>query len=97
MTPIANGTFVNSTHLSYTYLCARCITGDSLSFAANASSITLGWSLSANAVMTPESAVNATLKFHNTGYGSFDLDLENAKSADYGKWAAEASNSTDTE
>lgn len=88
--PIPSGTYVNATHLSYTFICRGCITGDTLSFHSNASSHQFGYSSSGSAVSSPESPTAATLKFHNLGYGQFQINLNSAKSADYQTWASKA-------
>ncbi|TVY82268.1 Cellobiose dehydrogenase, partial [Lachnellula suecica] len=93
MTPISNGTFVNSTHLSYTFLCSGCI-GLNTSFDATATEITLGWALGTDAVTTPASASAAGFTYHDGGFGNFGLTLSSATSADYSTWAAIASNKT---
>lgn len=89
--PIANGTFVNSTHLSYTFLCEGCIVANKTSF-ANTNPI-LGWAISAEnptTVSDPESA----LSYHAAGFGQFGLDLASAKSAQYAQWASWAAATT---
>ncbi|TVY58442.1 Cellobiose dehydrogenase [Lachnellula cervina] len=66
VSPIANGTFVNSTHLAYTFLCTGCM-GLDLSFAGNSTSITLGWALGTKAVTNPSSASTASFAYHDGG------------------------------
>ncbi|TVY17652.1 Cellobiose dehydrogenase [Lachnellula arida] len=93
LSPIANGTFVNSTHLAYTFLCTGCM-GLDLSFAGNSTSITLGWALGTQAVTNPSSASTASFTYHDGGFGEFGLTLSSATSASYASWAAMASNET---
>lgn len=89
VSPIANGTFVNSTHLAYTFLCTGCM-GLDLSFAGNSTSITLGWALGTKAVTNPSSASTASFAYHDGGFGNFGLTLSSATSANYATWAAMA-------
>ncbi|KAE9373549.1 hypothetical protein N431DRAFT_504192 [Stipitochalara longipes BDJ] len=97
MSPLTNGTFVNSTHLLYTFLCTGCITGTALSFSANTSEPTISWAVSSKAVTNPSSSSGATLQYHDVGYGDFGLDLASAKSASYASWASMASNTSTTD
>ncbi|KAH8672540.1 hypothetical protein BGZ60DRAFT_374213 [Tricladium varicosporioides] len=90
MSPISNGTFVNSTHMSYTWLCSGCITGDSLSFTASSDAAGFGWAMSSSTPTNPSTADGATFAYHNTGYGDLSMTLSSAKSADYATWAAMA-------
>jgi cellobiose dehydrogenase (acceptor) len=96
MSPIANGTFVNSTHMSYTFLCSGCITGDSYSFESTASSVTLGWAVGSSTPTNPSSASSASFTYHDTGFGNFGLTLSSAGSANYSTWAAMATVSNST-
>lgn len=93
MTPIEKGTFVNSTHMSYTFLCSGCITGDSLSFSNTATGASFGWAYSTEA-MTDTTTSDATLTYHAAGYGAFGVTFSGAESAQYATWAAMASAST---
>ena len=93
MTPIASGTFVNATHMSYTFLCSGCITNDAMTFDSSASTINLGWSLANAAVTNPGSAEGASFMYHSVGDGQYSLDLDAAKSSQYESWAAAAAGS----
>lgn len=86
--PIANGTFVNSTHLSYTFLCKGCIVDDVTSL--KSASPTLGWAISSRAPATVTDPASA-LNFHSAGFGEFGVDVAGAKSASYAQWASWAS------
>lgn len=86
--PIADGTFVNATHFSYTFLCQGCVLADVTSLTSTAP--ILGWAVSATAVDTPSDASSA-LSFHGAGYGQFGLDIAGARSASFAEWAALAS------
>ncbi|KUJ09933.1 FAD/NAD(P)-binding domain-containing protein [Mollisia scopiformis] len=96
LNPIANGTFVNSTHMSYTFVCAGCITGDSLSFSASATDLVVGWAMSAKSVTNPSSSSGATFVYHEAGYGDFGLTLTDAESSSYDTWASMATLSNTT-
>ncbi|CZT03150.1 related to cellobiose dehydrogenase [Rhynchosporium agropyri] len=88
--PIANGTFVNSTHMSYTFLCQGCIMGSAFSFKADAEMITVGFSFSKTAPNNPSSAESATFVFHEAGHGAIGLALNLAGSQNFAKWASMA-------
>ena len=89
MLPISKGTFVNSTHFSYTFLCKGCILSDATTFTATADMPILGFAVSSIAVSDPSSN-SATLSQHDT-FGNFGLQTALAKSTDYASWAALAS------
>ncbi|XTI94911.1 iron reductase domain protein [Cenococcum geophilum] len=78
MTPIAKGTYVNSTHYSYTFLCEGCLLTDGTTFATNTTS---GLSHS------------STLNRH-TLQGSYDLQVSAAESSNYAQWAAMAASAS---
>lgn len=82
--------------MTYTFLCAGCITGNSLSFSASTSSIVIGWAMSAKTVTNPTSASAATFVYHEQGYGDFGLTLSSAESASYPTWASMATASSNT-
>lgn len=90
MTPIPEGTYVNDTAFSYTFLCKNCMgateaDGIVLSDTMNV----LSWAYS-NTALTDPSSASAVLNMHNGGYGSFGMKVADAKSADFEKWAAMA-------
>jgi cellobiose dehydrogenase (acceptor) len=86
MVRINEGTYVNSTHWTYTFLCKGCITGSSLSFSASSANARLGWGISSTIVGNPGSST-ARLGMHQAGTGTFNIDLSGAKHAKYGAWA----------
>ncbi|KAB8071781.1 hypothetical protein BDV29DRAFT_12615 [Aspergillus leporis] len=86
---IADGTSVNSTHLTYTFLCRGCVVGTPTTFGADMDSYFFGWALSKTSPKTPASA-SAVLNYHAAGFGSFQMVLANAKSAKYSTWASKA-------
>ncbi|GIJ99447.1 hypothetical protein Aspvir_001579 [Aspergillus viridinutans] len=89
LTEIAEGTSVNSTHLTYTFLCSGCILGQPATFDATDETYFLGWALSKTSPTTPASASSA-LTYHAAGFGSFEMLLGQAKSSKYSTWAAMA-------
>ncbi|KAM3086070.1 hypothetical protein ACMFMG_000206 [Clarireedia jacksonii] len=91
--PIANGTFVNSTHMSYTFLCQSCL-GNTYSLSAGAKTIVLGWALGNGTVTNPTSASDATFTYHGAGYGDVGIQVANVTNANYATWAAMASAAT---
>ncbi|KAI5274967.1 FAD/NAD(P)-binding domain-containing protein [Aureobasidium subglaciale] len=86
ITPIANGTFVNSTHFGYTFLCNGCITGDSDSFPNTVAGNAFGWAYSSDAPASPPSGDTA-LNMHS-GFGAFAVIFANSSSASYDTWAS---------
>ncbi|RDL39867.1 CBD9-like protein [Venustampulla echinocandica] len=90
--PIASGTYVNSTHFVYTFLCKNCITGDSSTFSPTAETAMLGWALSTTAPKTPASATTAFGK-HQT-QGNYGVSIASTKTDKYDTWAALASSTT---
>ncbi|KAF2137374.1 iron reductase domain protein [Aplosporella prunicola CBS 121167] len=93
LVPIAEGTSKNETHFTYTFLCQGCIVGDTSTFKADAKSAVLGWALADAAPTNPESADEAVLAYHKTGFGAYGLPMADAESADYETWAAMANGS----
>jgi len=88
--PIAQGTSVNSSFLTYTFLCEGCLDAAfGLSAAATASTVEMGWALANTAVGNPGTSAGV-LGFHNSGFGGFDAQLNLAKSAEFDSWAAMA-------
>ncbi|KAK0234121.1 hypothetical protein IW262DRAFT_1505923, partial [Armillaria fumosa] len=87
LSTIADGTYVNDTHLSLTFLCGGCIVGDSLTFSSTDSSAVLGWAYSTS---SPSDVADETtdLVYHSAGYGEFGLGISNAQTSEYESWAA---------
>ncbi|KAL0932731.1 uncharacterized protein CTRU02_211694 [Colletotrichum truncatum] len=83
-TPIANGTFVNSTHFSYTFLCEGCVIADKTTLTGE--SPILGWAFSDTSPTTPSDPSSA-LNYHSAGFGQFGLDIAAAKSAKFEEWS----------
>ncbi|KAI4731360.1 FAD/NAD(P)-binding domain-containing protein [Aureobasidium sp. EXF-10728] len=84
--PIANGTFVNSTHFSYTFVCSGCITGDADSFPSTVKGNAFGWAYSSDAPAKP-SVADTDLNLHS-GFGAFAVIFANSGSALYDTWAS---------
>ncbi|KAG7286308.1 hypothetical protein NEMBOFW57_008617 [Staphylotrichum longicolle] len=88
LSPIPEGTFVNDTHVSSTFLCSGCINSDSFDPAwadSTDRAVFFGYAFSQVAVESP-SDINTTLSDHSgqgAGYGAFKMDLNSAKSDDY--------------
>ncbi|KKY23196.1 putative cellobiose dehydrogenase [Phaeomoniella chlamydospora] len=97
ISPIEAGTFVNSSHMSWTFVCGGCVTNDSFTFSSNDTESVFGWAFSTTAVSDPSDSSSA-LTMHSAGYGQFGLTFSDAQSAHYSTWAAMAttasSNST---
>lgn len=88
MSPIPKGTFVNETAFSYTFLCSKCISEDpATGFVISPDFNIIGWAQSEDGLTDPSSA-SVALTYHNAGFGAFGMPLDDAKSADFEKWAA---------
>lgn len=90
---IEEGTSVNSTAFTYTFLCEGCIKTDDTTFAANDTTAALGWALSTTA-LDDTSDSSGALNYHSAGFGGFGVTLTDAQSADYATWAAMATTDT---
>lgn len=91
--PIADGTFVNSTHFSFTFLCEGCIVGGTTSFKATDETPVFGWALSAEDPTTPSDPAS-DIPYHGAGFGLFGVSAADAQSAKFDTWAATASAAT---
>ncbi|KAL5114597.1 hypothetical protein ACEQ8H_007502 [Pleosporales sp. CAS-2024a] len=90
MWPIPDGTFVNDTAFSYTFLCSNCISEDATTGLVISPDFNIvGWAQSDEALTDPASA-SVALTYHSAGFGAFGMPLDDAKSADFDKWAAMA-------
>ncbi|KAF2737008.1 CBD9-like protein [Polyplosphaeria fusca] len=83
-TPIANGTYVNSTHWTYTFLCGKCIQTDGTTFKATDAQPAIGFALNANAPAQKASA-SASVSKH-TAQGQVKLSLKAAQHKDFEVW-----------
>ncbi|KAK5656376.1 hypothetical protein OQA88_4757 [Cercophora sp. LCS_1] len=86
--PIATGTSVNNTFLTFTFLCEGCL-DDSLGLGASrtAGQAEMGWALASSPVRNAASS-NGILGFHNSGFGDFRANLAAARNAEFDTWAA---------
>ncbi|OAL53639.1 CBD9-like protein [Pyrenochaeta sp. DS3sAY3a] len=87
-TPIANGTYVNSTHWTYTFLCSKCIQTDGTTFKATDTAPSIGFALNA-AAPTQKTNAAASVSKH-TAQGQVVFDLSKAKSDKFDTWKAYA-------
>lgn len=85
--PIANGTFVNSTHLSSTFVCRGCIIGGTTTFAATDSAPVIGYAVSTSNPTTVSDAATA-LVYHDAGSNEYGFSTTSAQSASYATWAS---------
>lgn len=96
MKTIPDGTFVNETAFSYTFLCSKCISKEASSGLVLVDSPDvniIGWAMSKDALADPATP-SSTLTYHSAGFGAFGMLMDNAKSADFAKWAALATEGT---
>lgn len=91
--PIANGTFVNSTHFSFTFLCEGCIVGGTTTFTPTDETPVLGWALSSSDPTTPSDPASE-LPYHDAGFGLYGQPAAAAQSAMFETWASWASKAT---
>jgi cellobiose dehydrogenase (acceptor) len=88
MSPIPDGTYVNDTAFSYTFLCSNCISEDpTTGFVISPDFNIVGWAQSDDA-LTDSTDAAVALTYHSAGFGAFGMPLADAKSADFDKWAA---------
>ncbi|KAK3295053.1 uncharacterized protein B0H64DRAFT_375770 [Chaetomium fimeti] len=98
--PIKQGTFVNSTHISSTFLCEGCINSDSFDTKPTGRSnpsVFFGYAYSPTPVDDP-SDIDTRLSDHTGeggGYGGFRVMLGDAKSDEYDRYAAMAGGGRD--
>lgn len=88
ITQIPDGTFVNDTHVSATFVCGGCLNGDSFG-AANATA-TLAYAYAYDPVADPADP-DSQLSDHTANgepYGPFGVTLAQAQSGEYATWAA---------
>ncbi|KAL9074413.1 MAG: hypothetical protein Q9157_004394 [Trypethelium eluteriae] len=91
--PIANGTFINTTHFSCTFLCSGCILGNSVTFGSDATNSELGYAVSATNPTDPTDPGTA-FSYHDEGYGEYNMAFVNATSPQYATWASWATASS---
>ncbi|KAI8941204.1 hypothetical protein NX059_002442 [Plenodomus lindquistii] len=88
--PITNGTFVNGTHFSYTFLCKGCIVGGTTTFKKTDEIPVLGWALSSTDPTTPSDPASE-IPYHDAGFGLYGQPAAAAQSARFATWASWAS------
>lgn len=82
--PIANGTYVNSTHWVYTFLCSNCIQTDKTTFAPTDNTTSIGYAVSASAPSQKTNPASSVSKHSTEGRVTFDLTK--ARSKDFATW-----------
>jgi hypothetical protein len=82
--PIANGTYVNSTHWTYTFLCSKCIQTDGTTFKTADAAPSIGFALNPS---SPTQKTNATASVSkHTAQGQVVFDLSKARSSKFNIW-----------
>ncbi|KAH8668370.1 hypothetical protein BX600DRAFT_434914 [Xylariales sp. PMI_506] len=92
---IAVGTFVNSTHVSATFVCGGCLNADS--FTSADAKPTFSYAYADKSAVADPSNPDTQLSDHTadgTPYNAFELTLSQAESADYDSWVKLASGTT---
>jgi hypothetical protein len=82
--PIANGTYVNSTHWTYTFLCSNCMQLDGTTFKTTDTAPSLGYVLNPTAPSQKTNAAASVSK--HTAQGQAVFDLSKAKSSKFDTW-----------
>lgn len=88
ITQIPDGTFVNDTHVSATFVCGGCLNADS--FGAANTTATFAYAYAYDPVADPADP-DTTLSDHTANgepYGAFGVTVAQAKSGEYSTWAA---------
>ncbi|KAF1845059.1 iron reductase domain protein [Cucurbitaria berberidis CBS 394.84] len=85
---IANGTYVNSTHWTYTFLCQKCIQTDGTTFQATDTAPSIGFALNSNAPSQKTNPASSVSK--HTAQGQVVFDLSKARSEKFNTWRAYA-------
>lgn len=89
--PLPDGVTVNSTFLSYTFLCENCLDSTlGLGPEATAGNAVMGWALSERPPVGNPADPGAFLDFHERGFGPFTARLGQAKAAGFAAVAATA-------
>lgn len=88
ITQIPDGTFVNDTHVSATFVCGGCLNADS--FGAANKTATFGYAYAYDPVADPADP-DTKLSDHTANgepYGAFGVTVAQAQSSEYSTWAA---------
>ncbi|KAF7553690.1 hypothetical protein G7Z17_g3436 [Cylindrodendrum hubeiense] len=89
--PIADGVSVNSTSLTYTFLCENCLDSTfGLGPEASSGDAVMGWALSEQPPLGDPSDPGARLGFHERGFGPFTARLAAASTPEFDAIAATA-------
>ncbi|KAH8678689.1 hypothetical protein BGZ60DRAFT_428519 [Tricladium varicosporioides] len=87
MKEISAGTYVNSTHFVYTFLCQNCMSmADGSSFSPTDPLAVMGFAISTAAPTTKTSLTTAFPR--HSSQGSYQLDVTKGYSSQYASWAA---------
>lgn len=92
MLPIANGTFVNSTHFSYTFVCQGCVVGGQTTWDFTEDTAPMGWAVATSNPDTPSDS-SSTLTYHDVA-NIFVANLTASQSSQYETWASWGSAAT---
>ena len=91
--PIPDGTSVNSTFLTYTFLCENCIDSTlGLKIDQTTGNAVMGWALSERPPLGSATDPGARLDFHERGFGPFTARLKTAATDQFDAIAATALN-----
>ena len=90
--PIANGTYVNATHWTYTFLCSACIQTDGSTFVATDAAPSFGHALNPAAPESKGSPGSKVAK--HTAQGQVKVELKGARSESFKVWKTWAANGT---
>ncbi|KAL6712126.1 hypothetical protein ACN47E_000003 [Coniothyrium glycines] len=86
--PIINGTYVNSTHWTYTFLCSKCIQGDGTTFNITDTAASLGYAINTKAPAQRSDPASSVSK--HTAQGQAGFDLSKARNSNFDIWKAYA-------
>jgi cellobiose dehydrogenase (acceptor) len=85
--PIADGTWVNSTHFSYTFVCEGCVVGGSTTWDFSSGTAPMGYAVASSNPTTPSDSSSA-LTYHDVGANIYVANLTAAQSSQYATWAS---------
>jgi hypothetical protein len=82
--PIPNGTYVNNTHWTYTFLCSKCIQTDGTTFKTTDVTPSIGFVLNPTAPTQKTNSAASVSK--HTAQGQAVFDLSKARSSKFNTW-----------
>jgi hypothetical protein len=85
---IPNGTYVNSTHWTYTFLCSKCILTDKTTFTPTDATASIGYAVNAAAPSQKTNPASSVGK--HTSQGQVVFDLKKAQNTGFDAWKAYA-------